>query len=806
MIYNKAKSERMKIPFLAIIASILLVLLFRGASSILAQDQQTPIWQAADGIRSTLLDAQRELFSAGRADNPGEHYQTAAAYVADALAMYENVLQADILLHTSSSDMTIREVFAAAADAAARGDGVALALARGRIWTHLLSASYETTLGALSGGDVDTAESWLSFREYRQATRVTIILSPAANALTDLRAGEITVDDAYTIVQHDLRDAYYFRLRQALSELETALEEDFFIRSAEWLGQIDGYFAIFSEDYVAQVGTDVPQAVLNDIASAVLVQDTTAALTGVDTLRDSLTAYQPVALTSAQIAERGQLLYIFIDLVHIEYKDGVRDGEITIPIEYQEANTFLAQARSTFDELRPTIAAQDLNRADRLDIILIELQGVLDELGEVALVRELVEEGKGIISDTLPLGLENTTAAAFTIVATLLDDVERSVADERYQDAENTRLQAYAMFDFGPEQRLLAFAPNLAFEIDALFWHGDSNNSGLARVIAARGSIEDFQAVRSQLDASLEEAQIILGASTQPLTIIVNSAIIVFREGLEAVVIIAALSAGMVRVNKAYRRPLFTGAFGAFVATGLTWVIADAFLSLFRDYGERLEAVVSMIALGVLLLITNWFFHKVYWTDHLAGFHQRKGQLLRGEAGKYLGLMILGFTSIYREGFETVLFLQALVLDAGVLIVIQGVLLGLVGVGIVGFITFRMQKHLPYMQMMIVTGILIGAVLIMLMGNTVRVMQVVGWVSVHPIDGVNFPYWWGQWFGVYPTWEGIVAQIGAAAFVIGSYYLAECQSAHKRRQRSRSRQSVINGHTPEHSSEAPVSE
>ena len=299
---------------------------------------------------------------------------------------------------------------------------------------------------------------------------------------------------------------------------------------------------------------------------------------------------------------------------------------------------------------------------------------------------------------------------------------------------------------------------------------------------------------------------IILGASTQPLTIIVNSAIIVFREGLEAVVIIAALSAGMIRMNTKYRRPLFVGAFGAFVATGLTWVIADAFLSLFRDYGERLEAVVSIIALGVLLLITNWFFHKVYWTDHLAGFHQRKGQLLRGEAGKYLGLMILGFTSIYREGFETVLFVQALVLDAGVLIVIQGVLLGLVGVGIIGFITFRMQKRLPYMQMMIVTGILIGAVLIMLVGNTVRVMQVVGWIPVHPIDGVSFPYWWGQWFGVYPTWEGILAQIGAAAFVIGSYYLAEYHATRERRQRVQSHQSATKTHTPGHPSEAVVSE
>lgn len=748
------------------------------------ENTQTPIWQAADEVRSTLLDAQRELFDARRANDPAEHHQAAVTQIGEARALYVTVLQPDIQSYAPATDETVMSAFAAAHEAASTGDGIVLALARGRIWTGLLRASYETTLEALEANDLSTAEAWLSFREYRQATRVTVILSPAAGAITDLRTGSLTPDEVYTTVRNDLRDTYYFRLRQALSELAAALEAGYFIRAAEWLGQLQGYFGVFADDYAEQVGGDVPLTSLGDMTAAVLAEDKPAALRAVGTFRASLTDYQPVALTEDQIAERGQLLYIFTDLVYIEYKDGVRNGRITIPIEYQEASTFLEQARSTFDELHPTIAAADAERAERLDVILTDLQTILDDLGDVTTVRELVDEGKGIVSDTLPLDLENTTTAAFTIVNTLLDDVEASVADGRYRDAENTRLQAYAMFDFGPEQRLLAFAPPLAFKIDALFWHGDGDSTGLARVIAAQGSVEDFRAVRGDLNTALEEAQIILGAATQPLTIIVNSAIIVFREGLEAVVIIAALSAGMVRVNTAYRRPLFAGAFGAFLATGLTWVIAHAFLSLFRDYGERLEAVVSLVALGVLLLITNWFFHKVYWTDHLSGFHQRKSQLLRGEAGKYLGLIILGFTSIYREGFETVLFLQALVLNASVMTVVQGVLLGLLGVVIVGVITFRMQTRLPYMKMMIVTGVLIGAVLIMLVGNTVRVMQVVGWVPVHPIDGVNFPYWWGQWFGVFPTWEGVLAQIGAAVFVIGSYYVAEYQSARERRQRA----------------------
>jgi high-affinity iron transporter len=60
-----------------------------------------------------------------------------------------------------------------------------------------------------------------------------------------------------------------------------------------------------------------------------------------------------------------------------------------------------------------------------------------------------------------------------------------------------------------------------------------------------------------------------------------------------------------------------------------------------------------------------------------------------------------------------------------------------------------------------------------MVGNTVHVMQVVGWMSIHPIRWLALPYWTGFWFGLYATWEGIGLQLAAAVFVIGSYVLAE---------------------------------
>jgi hypothetical protein len=72
-----------------------------------------------------------------------------------------------------------------------------------------------------------------------------------------------------------------------------------------------------------------------------------------------------------------------------------------------------------------------------------------------------------------------------------------------------------------------------------------------------------------------------------------------------------------------------------------------------------------------------------------------------------------------------------------------------------------------------VTGVLITGVLVVLVGHTVQTMQAVGWMPVNPVEGLTLPFWAGTWLGVFPTWEGLVLQAAALAFVLGSYVAAE---------------------------------
>lgn len=256
-------------------------------------------------------------------------------------------------------------------------------------------------------------------------------------------------------------------------------------------------------------------------------------------------------------------------------------------------------------------------------------------------------------------------------------------------------------------------------------------------------------------------------------TIVFNSAIIVFREGLEAVLIFAAVTASFLGANKARRRPVVAGAACAFGAAVLTWFVAQAILDVASPLGPKLQAITGFIAIVVLLVVLNWFVHNVYWSQWIGRHHRQRKKLLASTGiGATLGLVLLGFTSVYREGFEVVLFLQTLQLKAGTGAVLEGVAFGLTATAVVGVTVFWLHHKLPYKRMLVLTGVLVGVVLVVMIGGTALSFQELGWIPRDPTP-FTLPEWMGPWFEMYSTWETLGIQLAAALLVIGSYYLAE---------------------------------
>ena len=355
-------------------------------------------------------------------------------------------------------------------------------------------------------------------------------------------------------------------------------------------------------------------------------------------------------------------------------------------------------------------------------------------------------------------------------------------------------MELYAIFEFGPERRLQAFDPALAAEVEGLIWFGAAGRRGLAELVADKAPRHEFAATRATLDEKLADAAATLGDSASEATVITNAAIIVFREGLEAVLILAAITASLLGANRRKRRPVLLGALAGLGVSIVTFLLATTLLGSLQQYGEKLEAIVGVVAIAVLLLVMNWFFHRVYWTEWISSFHKRRRALLARDedariaffSAQVLGLFLLGLTSVYREGFETTLFLQSLELSAGLRATVAGALLGLAATGVVAVLTFKLQRKLPYKRMLIVTGVLLAFVLVVMVGATVRTMQGAGWVPIHSLD-VEMPYWLGTWLGVFPTWETLGGQVAALVFVIGSYFAAEYVRVKRPQRRARRR-------------------
>jgi high-affinity iron transporter len=178
-----------------------------------------------------------------------------------------------------------------------------------------------------------------------------------------------------------------------------------------------------------------------------------------------------------------------------------------------------------------------------------------------------------------------------------------------------------------------------------------------------------------------------------------------------------------------------------------------------------------------LLVVMNWFFHRVYWTGWISHHHKRRRGLLASSDGSatrglLLGFGLLGFTSIYREGFEVVIFLQSLRLTFGSSVVLEGVALGCLFTAAVGVLTFALHQKLPYRRLLIITGGMLLLVLFVMVGEEVNEMQLAGWIGTTPI-GVQLPGWAGQWFSLFPNVETIVGQVTGVAIVVGSYLAAQ---------------------------------
>jgi high-affinity iron transporter len=506
--------------------------------------------------------------------------------------------------------------------------------------------------------------------------------------------------------------------------------------------------------------------------------------------REELLAGLPNLLGPEDVERNQRLMAKLLKLVPMEYKGGVRDGEIAIPIEYREAVTFTQQASQIFDELRVPW------RKDKAAALEQYGPAVEEKLGrlEAAIARKLPQaeidrEVDGLLKllqDQFGVGLRrmgksgDVVAESALEIRSLLGQSLGEAREGRWRKAEELRLEAYTTFDIEIERRVLPRDPELAVQAEQMFLDGGARHSGIKSSLDARKSPAELEQVYQSTLASMDECVAVLKVGLAPKTVGFTSFTIVLREGLEAVVILAALLAGFRGVEQAHtRRRLVMGAWLAIAASVITFIVGNTIIQGLSRYGEVLEAVVSILAVIILLMVTNWVFHKVYWVEWNTRLRElsRKAKASEGGMWEALSMVGVGFLTIYREGFETTLFMQSLILEGGWLPSVAGALCGLILISALGYAVFIFGAKLPYRKLLVVTGVLVVSIMVTFIGSTVRLFQIVGWLSVHPIEGLQLPAWTGIWLGLYPTWEGLLIPPLGLAYVSGAWFYSKWKAA-----------------------------
>ena len=335
-----------------------------------------------------------------------------------------------------------------------------------------------------------------------------------------------------------------------------------------------------------------------------------------------------------------------------------------------------------------------------------------------------------------------------------------------YASARTAYLDSYEYVEIP----LRAIAPDFTFEVEYQF-------ATLRNQINDGAPIEDISTTIISLERSLDESErLVSGTGTiAPMIAFISSFSIIFREGLEAVLILGAIITYLeASRNHKFKKYVHYGIGLAIGATAVTWVIASYIIEISGANRELIEAIAALSATAVLFYVSFWILNKI---EHKRWMEFVKAKVFQASAAGGTSVFImLSFFTVYREGFETVLFYQAMFSFAKYMefYVGLGFILGIVSLLGIYFGFRKLGKRLPLRALFGLT-MGIGAYLsIAFLGNAIREFQVLDFIPYTSMLGtiprldINV----ATMTGIYPTLETTVGQIVLlAVYLVASLYV-----------------------------------
>jgi high-affinity iron transporter len=270
-----------------------------------------------------------------------------------------------------------------------------------------------------------------------------------------------------------------------------------------------------------------------------------------------------------------------------------------------------------------------------------------------------------------------------------------------------------------------------------------------------------YRAAVALLDeAKTGTASLTLSATTN----FVGSLVIILREGLEAILVIAAMAAFLVKTG---RRDgliwLHSGWIGALLLGAVTWTVSSQLITISGAQREVTEGVTALLSSAVLLYVGFWLHSKSSTAKWSAFIREKVGD----SGGRWWGIALVSFLAVYREAFETVLFYQALWMQsdgAGRSAVLGGFAAGVLGLVVLAWLIIRLSVRLPLGLFFGASAALIAAMAVIFAGQGIAALQAAGRLPASPIDLPSIPL-----LGIYPNLQGVALQLVLVAVIVAGY-------------------------------------
>lgn len=279
-----------------------------------------------------------------------------------------------------------------------------------------------------------------------------------------------------------------------------------------------------------------------------------------------------------------------------------------------------------------------------------------------------------------------------------------------------------------------------------------------AAVGSGAASVQDVERSAGTVLASLAEAErVAAGSGLTGGVVFLSSLVILLREGLEAILILAAIGAFMIKTGRRDAlRYLHAGWVGALGLGGATWAVSTWLISIGGATRELTEGLTALFAALTLFYVGFWMHRKLNarrWSEFL---REHVGKALEG--GTLWMLALVSFVAVYREVFETVLFYQALWVqtgNAGQTFVLGGAGAAALLLLASAWLIFKVGVRLPLKQFFGVSAAVMITLAVIFAGKGIAALQEAGKLPSNPVGFLPRI----DLLGIYPSWQTVGAQV-----------------------------------------------